>query len=498
MIGVGLGLSILLAGATSAHGQFFNRGPKPVVFEHAHVLTMTGRELEDAVIITRGGVIEQVGVGVAIPDDARVIDAGGMTVTPGLIDVSSVLGLASPSSNSPVHYAMDAFDPFDMNTFRDAVRNGVTTVYLSPGGGVGVGGRGCVVRFSPRSNGGGAGEAVEGGEALHLDLGSSGGPIGRLHTYNSVWRTFKDALDYRESLETYDEELEEYIEKIKERAEKEAKEEAEGSDKKGKGGNGGMAEVSDDGQRLSLPGDLQEEPPPRRRPRPRPQPEGNGGGGPPAKENGDGDKKDEEEIKKPSQPRPNPAAEVLLRVIDHELPVRIRADRDADILNALQLAHDFDIDIVIEGAAESHLVADALAEAEVSVVLDPYMERSGYRNDVYQRRQADLTRVLDEAGVDWVIGSGGRGANQSRFILFHAQQALSHDTDGSLRALEAVTSDAAAFLGLSDQIGSIGWGRSADLVLWDGDPRSGSAVVDSVYIGGRQVYRRTPVPGIGE
>lgn len=454
-VGASLVLVVGLAGTSSAHGQFFQKGPKPVVFEHAHVLTMTGRELDDAVIITRGGVIQQVGVGIEIPDDARVIDVSGLTVTPGLIDVNGALGLAGASGSSALHFALDVFDPFDMNTFRDAVRNGVTTVYLSPGGGAGVNGRGCVIRLAPRADGGGAGEQIEGVEALHIDLGSGGTPIERLHTYNGVWQSFKDALLYRESLDTYKEELEEYETKIKERAEKEAKE------------GGG---------------------------------DGNGGGSPQGQAGQPADNKaDRDDIKKPAEPQRNPEAETLLRIIDHELSVRIRANRDADILNALQLATDFDIDIVIEGAAEAHLAADELAEAGVSVILDPWSERSGFSDDEYQRRQADLARVLDGAGVDWVIGTGGRWGNQSRFVLFRAQEALSHErVDSSARALEVVTAGAAQFLGLSDQIGTIDRGRSADLVLWAGDPRGGAAVVDSVYIGGRQVYRRTPVPGIGE
>ena len=43
--------------------------------------------------------------------------------------------------------------------------------------------------------------------------------------------------------------------------------------------------------------------------------------------------------------------------------VRIIADRSADILNALELAREFDLNIVIEGGAEAHLVADELQVA---------------------------------------------------------------------------------------------------------------------------------------
>ncbi|XOV74909.1 MAG: hypothetical protein ACFHWZ_15690 [Phycisphaerales bacterium] len=134
---------------------------------------------------------------------------------------------------------------------------------------------------------------------LSINLNSDGRPTQRLDVFDGVRRAFRDALAYRESQEAYEVQLEEYLEKI---AERKKKAEADAEKKDGK-------------------------------------------------EESNGDKK-KEEINKPREPSTNRDFEVLLRTIDKELPVRIEAHRSADILNALELADEFGLDLTIEGGAE--------------------------------------------------------------------------------------------------------------------------------------------------
>ena len=55
----------------------------------ARVFTAAGAPMENATVVIRDGVIENVGAGVAAPADAVVIDASGMHVYPGLIDMTN-------------------------------------------------------------------------------------------------------------------------------------------------------------------------------------------------------------------------------------------------------------------------------------------------------------------------------------------------------------------------------------------------------------------------
>jgi imidazolonepropionase-like amidohydrolase len=59
----------------------------------AKIVTVSGATLDGATLVMRDGVIEAVGAGVTAPPDARVIDAKGLTLTPGLIDGFGGVGL---------------------------------------------------------------------------------------------------------------------------------------------------------------------------------------------------------------------------------------------------------------------------------------------------------------------------------------------------------------------------------------------------------------------
>jgi imidazolonepropionase-like amidohydrolase len=64
------------------------------------VVTVSGSTIEKGTVILRDGVIEAVGAKVPVPVDARVIDAQGLTITPGLIDAFGGLGLPPPARST--------------------------------------------------------------------------------------------------------------------------------------------------------------------------------------------------------------------------------------------------------------------------------------------------------------------------------------------------------------------------------------------------------------
>lgn len=75
------------------------------------VLPVSGPALEKATVLLRGGVIAAVGADVAVPPGARVIDASGLTLTPGLIDAFSGIGLPARPTGGPGGAATNAPDP---------------------------------------------------------------------------------------------------------------------------------------------------------------------------------------------------------------------------------------------------------------------------------------------------------------------------------------------------------------------------------------------------
>src|SRR5215204_374851 len=61
------------------------------------VVTVTGATIPNGVVVIRDGLIAAVGANAPVPADARVIDATGMMVYPGLFDAYTSLGLPAPT-----------------------------------------------------------------------------------------------------------------------------------------------------------------------------------------------------------------------------------------------------------------------------------------------------------------------------------------------------------------------------------------------------------------
>ncbi|NOT07392.1 MAG: amidohydrolase, partial [Gemmatimonadales bacterium] len=65
---------------------------------NARIQTVSKGVIEKGTVIIRKGLIEAVGPTIAVPADARVIDLAGKTVSPGLLDLTSSLGLPAPTA----------------------------------------------------------------------------------------------------------------------------------------------------------------------------------------------------------------------------------------------------------------------------------------------------------------------------------------------------------------------------------------------------------------
>ena len=125
------------------------------------VMTAAGPTLERADVLVRGERIEAVGTDLEAPAGARVIEAEGRWVTPGLIDPHSHIGVypqpnlrANADGNessdpfTPEVRAEDAFWPQDPAIER-ALAGGVTTILVLPGSANLVGGQGVALRLVP-------------------------------------------------------------------------------------------------------------------------------------------------------------------------------------------------------------------------------------------------------------------------------------------------------------------------------------------------------------
>ena len=112
---------------------------------NAKIVTVTGAVIERGTVLIRDGKIAEVGASVAVPGNAKIIEARGMSVYPGLIDSGTTLGLTEVGS------VQETRDTTELGDFNPQIRalvavnpgselipvaraNGVTTVLTAPTG----------------------------------------------------------------------------------------------------------------------------------------------------------------------------------------------------------------------------------------------------------------------------------------------------------------------------------------------------------------------------
>lgn len=72
-------------------------------------------------------------------------------------------------------------------------------------------------------------------------------------------------------------------------------------------------------------------------------------------------------------PERNLALEAIARVFKGEIPLRAHAHRAEDIVTAIRIAEEFNLEITIEHCTEGHKIADFLATKKVSCAVGPTM-----------------------------------------------------------------------------------------------------------------------------
>ncbi|WP_025155856.1 amidohydrolase [Leifsonia aquatica] len=177
--------------------------------------------------------------------------------------------------------------------------------------------------------------------------------------------------------------------------------------------------------------------------------------------------------------------ETLARVLDGELYWDQHTHRHDDIATALRLADEFGYKLVVNHGTEAHKIADVLAERDIPVIFGP-MFTSRSKVELRDRAIANLA-TLAAAGVRVAITTD-HPVVPINFLVYQAALAVK---DGLPRqtALEALTVNPAAFLGLDERIGALAPGRDGDVVVWSGDPLDVNSRAERVFIEGAEVYR---------
>jgi imidazolonepropionase-like amidohydrolase len=178
--------------------------------------------------------------------------------------------------------------------------------------------------------------------------------------------------------------------------------------------------------------------------------------------------------------------EIVVKALKREIQVRAHAHRADDIVTALRIADEFNLDITIEHCTEGHKIADYIADKKVRVSVGPTLSN---RSKIELAEKGFHTIVeLTKAGVPVSITTD-HPVVPIETLTIAAAVAVREGVEEHV-ALEGITITAAKHLGIEDLVGSIEVGKDADLVLWSGHPFDYLSQVQFTLIDGEMVFER--------
>jgi len=399
-----------------------------ILIKNAKVYTISGETYDQAHVLIEKGLISKVSTKeIRVKSDVRVIDAKGLHLTPGIIDVHSHMGvypLPSLSAHedgnemtgkaTPQVNAKDSFWPQDPALWR-ALEGGVTTIQVLPGSANLVGGESFVAKMIPKTVASDMKfkEAPRGikmacGENPKRVYGQKGGPATRMGNAAAFRDLFQAALEYEMPSK---------------------KSEKKGSDAQSK--------------------------------------------------------------KSKSQAKRDFKNEALKRVLEGKTLVNLHCYRADDIATMIEISKEYGFKIrTVHHGLEAYKLKELLAKEDVAVATwsdwwgfkaEAYdgiphnvglLHAAGGRPIVHSDSSVDVRFLNVEAAKAWRSG-------------LELGLEISEE-----EALSWITTNAAWALGVSEYVGTIEQGKHADLVLWDGHPLSIYSKSQMVLINGEVVLDR--------
>ena len=186
--------------------------------------------------------------------------------------------------------------------------------------------------------------------------------------------------------------------------------------------------------------------------------------------------------KTPEMPKRELRMEALLPYLRGEKPLVLAAQTGSDLETAVKVAGEFHLKFILNHIAHSQPVLDYVASLKVPVIVGPiYAEPMEYeRYDAVYRLPAELYK----RGVK--IAFASYEAHQVRNLPYQAGFATGFGLPYD-EALKAITLNPADIWGVADQLGSLDVGKTANVVVANGDPLDVKTDVKRVFIQGREV-----------
>lgn len=176
--------------------------------------------------------------------------------------------------------------------------------------------------------------------------------------------------------------------------------------------------------------------------------------------------------------------EALAKVIRKEIPLKSHAHRADDILTAIRIAKEFDLDLSLEHCTEGHLITESLKDEHIkSIIIGPSLSD---RSKVELKNLTFKTpMILNKAGIKVSIMTD-HPVIPLQYISLCAALAAREGMDEE-EALRSITINPARAINADHRVGSIEIGKDADIIIYNGHPFDLRNTVKLVMIDGKVV-----------
>ena len=158
--------------------------------------------------------------------------------------------------------------------------------------------------------------------------------------------------------------------------------------------------------------------------------------------------------------------EPWIPVLNKEIPLKAHAHRADDILTAIRIAREFNVDITIDHGTESHLIVDEIKKSGFPVIAGTDLTSRSKLEVQYM--DFKTSGILQEAGILFSITTDHPVA-LIQYLPLCAGLAVKHGLPME-EGLKALTIYPARICRVDDRVGSLKRGKDADIAIFSGNP----------------------------
>ncbi|EIE86895.1 hypothetical protein G6F46_009188 [Rhizopus delemar] len=411
-----------------------------VLIRNGH-LWLNDHYLEGGEVYLENGLIAAVGKALDVPEDTRILDAGGRVVTPGIIDMHSHMtvdaldGLSASddtnemtSPTTPYVRVIDALNPTDPG-IKIVASGGITTSLILPGSGNLMGGEAAAIKLRPVS--------TLSAQDMLVTSGVSE------EDQEIIWRYMKMACG--ENPKTY---YGGYLNRMpstrlgENYLFRKKFEEAQNLKRK-------QEDWCDAAQRVNRTS------------------------------------KKEETVRLSESYPEDLSLESLVALLRHQVNLNVHCYLPQDFEAMVHHSIEFDFEIAaFHHALSAWQVPEIIKRARTNITIATFADMWGYKAEALNQN-VHAPSILDQAGIPVAFKSDHPVMN-SRDLVHEAQKAFHYGFDEH-KALQALTSVPANSMRLGHRIGSIEVGKDADIVIWERHPLRLGARPKHVFIDGAEL-----------